>query len=532
MTYSFLNVLPLLLFVGSIVAPASVAAADSRPNILFCIMDDASYMHMSTYGCEWTDTPSFDRLANEGILFQNAYTPNAKCAPSRSSILTGRNSWQLEEAANHIVNFPAKFRTFPEVLRANGYQAGKTGKGWGPGLPGEIDGKPRVLIAKNYGSENLEKKPAKGMSIEDYAGNFEVFLEEVDSEEPWFFWYGSKEPHRRYEYGSGQKLGGKSIDDIKEVPGFWPDSEVIRNDMLDYGLEIEHADSHLGMMIESLEERGLLENTLIVMTSDNGMPFPRGKAQEYEYSNHMPLAMMWPKGIRNPGRTVTDMVSFVDFAPTFLDVAGIGFEDSGMQPSPGRSLMDIFESRKSGQVNPKRDYVVIGKERHDYSRPGNQGYPIRGIVGNDYLYLYNYKIDLWPAGNPELGYLDVDGSPTKTEILELFRSGKDRSYWELSFGKRKAHEEFFDLANDPECLNNLANDERLTEVKHKMKARLDATLAEQNDPRFLGNGDVFDKYGFSQGHAWNFYENYMAGKESKKRTGWVNDSDYEPEPLD
>jgi hypothetical protein len=153
-------------------------------------------------------------------------------------------------------------------------------------------------------------------------------------------------------------------------------------------------------------------------------------------------------------------------------------------------------------------------------------------VGNNYLYLYNYKIDLWPAGNPELGYLDVDGSPTKTEILELFRSGKDRSYWELSFGKRKAHEEFFDLANDPECLNNLADDERLTEVKRKMKARLDTTLAEQKDPRFLGNGDVFDKYGFSQGHAWNFYENYMAGKESKKRTGWVNDSDYEPKPLD
>ena len=181
MTYPCVNMLPLLLFVGSFVAPASVAAADSRPNILFCIMDDASYMHMSAYGCEWTDTPSFDRLANEGILFQNAYTPNAKCAPSRSSIITGRNSWQLEEAANHIVNFPAKFRTFPEVLRANGYQTGKTGKGWGPGLPGEIDGKPRVLIAKKYGSENLDKKPATGMSIEDYAGNFEVFLEEIDS---------------------------------------------------------------------------------------------------------------------------------------------------------------------------------------------------------------------------------------------------------------------------------------------------------------------------------------------------------------
>ncbi|MGY8694916.1 MAG: sulfatase family protein, partial [Verrucomicrobiia bacterium] len=428
------RVLPL--FFALVFLTALNAADKERPNILFCIMDDASYMHMSAYGCEWMNTPAFDRLAEEGILFQNAYTPNAKCAPSRSSILTGRNSWQLEEAANHVVKFPTKFKTFPEVLRESGYQAGKTGKGWGPGTAVNVDGSPRELIAKPYQSEQLVKRPANGMSGEDYAGNFDVFLKEVDADEPWFFWYGAKEPHRRYEYGSGQKLGGKSIDDIDEVPGFWPDNEVIRNDMLDYGLEIEHADRHLGRMIASLEERGLLENTLVVMTSDNGMPFPRGKAQEYEYSNHMPLAMMWPAGIRNPGRVVEDMVSFIDLAPTFLDVAGIRFSDSGMSDSPGRSLSDIFNSKKSGQVNPKRDYVMIGKERHDYSRPGNQGFPIRGIVGKDFLYLHNYKIDLWPAGNPELGYLDVDGSPTKTQILELYRSGTDASYWQLSFGKR------------------------------------------------------------------------------------------------
>jgi arylsulfatase A-like enzyme len=511
---------------------AAFAAEKERPNILFCIMDDASYIHMSAYGCEWMNTPAFDRLAAEGILFQNAYTPNAKCAPSRSSILTGRNSWQLEEAANHVVEFPTKFKTFPEALRENGYQAGKTGKGWGPGTAVTVDGEVRELIAKAYQSENLESRPTNGISGEDYAGNFEVFLEEINGSDPWFFWYGAKEPHRRYEYGTGQTLGGKSIDDIKEVPGFWPDNEIIRNDMLDYGLEIEHADSHLGKMIESLEKRDLMENTLIVMTSDNGMPFPRGKAQEYEYSNHMPLAMMWPAGIRNPGRVVKDMVSFIDLAPTFLDVAGIRFSDSGMSDSPGRSLSDIFSSKKGGQVNPKRDYVVIGKERHDYSRPGNQGFPIRGIVGKDFLYLRNYKIGLWPAGNPELGYLDVDGSPTKTQILELYRSGKDVSYWQLSFGKRTMEEEFFNIANDPECLNNLTNDERLSDLKRQMKTRMEATLKEQEDPRILGNGNVFDNYGFSQEHGWNFYERFMKGEFNPKKTGWVNPSDYEPAPID
>jgi len=520
------------LLLSALTCIALNADRDSRPNILFCIMDDASYMHMSAYGCEWMSTPAFDRLAEEGILFQNAYTPNAKCAPSRSSILTGRNSWQLEEAANHIVEFPVKFKTWPEVLRENGYQSGKTGKGWGPGTAVDAAGNRRELIAKAYGSEKLDPRPTKAMSSIDYASNFDVFLDEIKTDEPWFFWYGAQEPHRRYEYGTGQRLGGKSIDDIDEVPGFWPDNEIIRNDMLDYGLEIEHADNHLGRMIDSLESRGLLENTLIVMTSDNGMPFPRGKAQEYEYSNHMPLAMMWPEGIRNPGRVVEDMVSFIDFAPTFLDVASIRYSDSGMASSPGRSLTDIFNSKKDGQVNPKRDYILIGKERHDFSRPNNQGYPIRGIVGKGYLYLRNYKIDLWPAGNPELGYLDVDASPTKTQILEMFRSGQDASYWNLSFGKRDREVEFFNIANDPECLNNLVDDERLTETRRAMKSRLEAALKEQADPRFLGNGDVFDNYGYSKEHAWNFYERFMKGEFGPEMTGWVDPSDYEKEPID
>ena len=301
--------------------------------------------------------------------------------------------------------------------------------------------------------------------------------------------------------------------------------------MLDYALEIEHADTHLGRMIQSLEKRGQLENTLIMMTSDNGMPFPRCKAQEYEYSNHMPLAAMWPAGIKNPGRTVDDMVSFIDFAPTFMDVAGIPYEKSGMQSSPGRSLTDIFSSEKAGQVNPQRDYLVIGKERHDYSRPKNQGFPIRGIVGKGFLYLHNYAIDRWPTGNPELGYLDCDGSPTKTYILNMRREGKDDSFWQMSFGKRTVNEELYDIANDPGCLKNLAKNEKLGALKREMKTRMESHLKDQKDPRMFGNGDVFDNYGFSKPHAWNFYERFMKGEFTPKNTGWVDPSDYEKEPI-
>lgn len=515
-----LKITGLLIWLGIIF----VEVHGDRPNILFCIMDDASWAHMSSYGCEWVETPAFDRLASEGILFMNAYTPNAKCAPSRSSILTGRNSWQLEEAANHVVVFPAKFKTFPEVLREAGYMTGKTGKGWGPGDPGMLNGKPRELIGTSW-TKYKEPVIAKGISSENYAANFADFLDASKGKE-WFFWFGAREPHRRYEYGSGVK-NGKELSAIKQVPAFWPDTETVRNDMLDYGLEIEHADRHLGMMIEMLEDRGFLDNTLILMTSDNGMPFPRCKAQEYEYASHMPLAIMWPTGIQHPGRSVDDMVSFIDFAATFLELAKIPFEQSGMLPSPGRSLTDIFYSDKAGQVNPDRDVVLIGKERHDYSRPNNAGYPIRGIVGKGLLYLYNYELDRWPAGNPELGYLDCDGGATKTEILEQRRGGIEDSYWQLSFGKRLVHEEFFDISVDRYCLENLAEDEGYATLKSEMRERMLKMLREQNDPRVFGNGAVFESYGYSVDHGWNFYERFMQGDFTAEHTGWVNPSDYE-----
>ncbi len=506
------------------------AKKTTKPNILFCIMDDAS-PHMGAYGCKWVKTPAFDRLAKEGVLFTNAYTPNAKCAPSRASVLTGRNSWQLEEAANHVNNFPAKFKSFPEALRENGYATALTGKGWGPGNPGTKDGKPRRLIGDEF--NNIKMKPwAKGMSSDDYTANFNAFLDSHKEGQPWFFWFGAREPHRGYEYQSGTKYGKKKLSDIDSVPAFWPDNEIVRNDMLDYALEVEYVDSHLGRMLESLEKRGLLENTIIVMTSDHGMPFPRSKAQEYEYSNHVPMAIRWPKGIKNPGRTVKDMVSFIDFAPTFLELAGIPFGKSGMQSSPGKSLTDIFNSKKDGQVNPKRDILLIGKERHDYSRPKNQGYPIRGIVSDDYLYLYNYDISLWPAGNPEIGYLDIDGSPTKTEILRQFRSGENDFFWKLSMGKRDTNEEFFNIAKDAECMTNLASKPENSKLKQKMKTRMETMLKEQQDPRMFGKGDIFSSYGYSEEKAWNYYERFMKAEFTIKNTGWVNPGDEEKKPLD
>ena len=216
--------------------------------------DDISFPHMGAYGTTWVKTPGFDRVAENGILFNNAYTPNAKSSPSRACFLTGRNSWQLEEAGDHVPFFPPKFRTFMEVLEQKGYVTGYTAKGWAPGVANDSTGNPRQMTGRAFNSKTLDP-PSEGISNIDYAGNFSDFLDSRKDNKPFCFWYGSKEPHRSYEYGSGIKKGGKQLQDIKTVPGFWPDDPTVRNDMLDYAFEIEHFDNHLVRMLEILEKK-------------------------------------------------------------------------------------------------------------------------------------------------------------------------------------------------------------------------------------------------------------------------------------
>ena len=498
-----------------------------RPNILFAIADDWSYGHAGVYGCSWVATPHFDRVAKEGVLFHRAYTPNAKCAPSRAIILTGRYSWQLENAGNHMTFFPAKFGGFVERLAAAGYTAGFTGKGWGPGYANDASGTPREITGKRWHGKTA-RPPARAISNNDYAGNFSNFLAKAPGDKPWVFWYGTSEPHRGYEYGSGVRHG-KKLDDIKRVPAYWPDNEKIRNDILDYAVEVEHYDDQLGKILSMIEAAGQLDNTLVVCTSDHGMPFPRCKGQAYEYSNHIPLAMRWPAGIRGAGRTIKDYVNFTDLAPTFLEAAKIAQPGPIMQPISGRSLFDIFRSEKSGQVNPTRDHVLVGKERHDIGRPDNWGYPIRAIYKGDHLYIHNFEIDRWPAGDPITGYLNCDGSPTKTEILDLRRSATNRNFWDLCFGKRP-QEELFNVKKDPDCVINLARSPEQVTIMKRLKEQLFTSLKAQGDPRMNGNGAIFDNYPYSGKSTDNFYERMKAGE--KLKAGWVKPTDFEKEDLE
>jgi N-sulfoglucosamine sulfohydrolase len=427
-----------------------------------------------------------------------------------------------ERGSYHFCYFPAEFKTYAETLGENGYFVGSTGKTWAPGDPGKIDGKQRELTGEKFDREKLIP-PTSGISNNNYAANFEDFLNQRPHDKPFCFWFGSLEPHRAYEYNSGILKGGKHVNDVDDVPDFWPDNETVRTDMLDYAYELEHFDNHLVKMLAELEKRGLLENTIVVVTADNGMPFPRAKGQEYEYSNHLPLAVMWKAGMSTTGRIVDDYISFIDLAPTFLEAAGIDQEKSGMAPITGTSFINILKSNESGKVTSYRNSVLVGKERHDIGRPNDEGYPIRGIFKNDMLYLINFKTDRWPAGNPETGYLNVDASPTKTECIKARKIPEMVKYWQWSFGKRDS-EEFYDVKNDPYCLNNLAKNQSLTEIKQLLRNELLDRLKDQHDPRIIGNGDIFDQYLYS-GQERGFYEKWQSGK--FQVPGWINASDME-----
>lgn len=470
----------------------------SAPNILIAISDDQSFAHTSAAGYPGVKTPVFDRVAAEGILFRNGFAPSPGCSPSRAAFLTGRHTWQIEQAGTHMSSFPAKYVTYPDLLEAGGYTVGYTGKGWSPGNY-KISGRTRNPAGPVFNSRQLTP-PTKGISKNDYAGNFADFLATRKEGQPFCFWYGAIEPHLGYETGSGVKAG-KRLEDAN-VPGFLPDHPEVRSELLDYCLEIEWFDSQLGKMLKLLEAAGELENTLVIVTSDNGMPFPRAKATCYEYGIHVPLAIRW--GDKVPGgRVVDDLVGLVDLTATILEVSGV--EEPTEYPISGRSIMNILNSEKQGVVDPSRDRVWSARERHTSARFDNWTYPQRALRTPEYLYIRNFEPDRWPMGDPQIiksdgslgqenrAYFDIDFSVIRHSMLENQDDPEVAKILKLSVAKKPA-EELYDITQDPDCLNNLASDPAFLETKQKLSQQMMEYLKKTGDPRATGNGEIWDSY--------------------------------------
>jgi arylsulfatase A-like enzyme len=362
-------------------------------------------------------------------------------------------------------SLPEEHETYPNLLEDHGYYVGSYSKGFRPGK-----NRRRNEVGKEYES-------------------FEEFFEQRPSGRPFCFWYGSKDPHRPYQWQSGVR-DGCNPDDVV-VPPFLPDVPVVRTDFCDYYWEVQRFDREIGRQIELLREHGELDNTIIVITSDNGCPFPRAKCNMYDYGTHVPLAIQWNAGIPK-GLVLDDFVSLIDLAPTFLEVAGVQIPDA----VTGRSLTGIFETgRVTGDY---RNQVLFGKERHTPSQSDSMaGYPMRAIRTREFLYIRNFEPERWPAGAETSirgpAYSDIDASPTKSYILDNRDDKNVAVYFELACGKRPA-EELYDLSKDPNQLNNVANEQDYFHIKTGLRKQLMSRLRDSGDPRVSGDGNLFDNY--------------------------------------
>ena len=436
---------------------------DSRPNIVILIADDWSWPHASLLGSKAVKTPNFDRIASEGTLFENAFVSTPSCTPSRLSILTGQHHWRLQEGDSLGGSLRESFPVYTELLQQSGYQIGRFGKGvW----PSKHTFRNRDSFGERYRS-------------------FEDFLKDRKAGQPFCFWYGGQDPHRPYEKGIGQK-SGINLANIK-VPACLPDNTIVRNDLADYLAEVQHFDSEVGDVIRHLEAMNELDNTILVVTSDNGMPFPRCKATLYDMGTRVPLAIRWGAAQPNP-HVVTDFVSLCDLAPTLLNAGGT----SVPQQMTGKSLLPQIKSEQNGQIDRERTFALSGLEKHVYP------YPARSLRTANFLYISNWNPGEWESGvvagkNPEYDFsktpwptepgafsYNIDPSPTK-QYMRL-NSEQSKQWSDLAFA-RKPSEELYDLKRDPEQLTNLASSPEYTRTRELLRRKLTAELIRSNDPR-------------------------------------------------
>jgi arylsulfatase A-like enzyme len=248
--------------------------------------------------------------------------------------------------------------------------------------------------------------------------------------------------------------------------------------------------------IALLEKEGELDNTIVVMSGDHGMPFPRCKTNLYDWGVRVPLAVRWGAKVA-PGRTVTDFVSLTDLAPTFLAAADV----DAPERMTGRSLLPILQHSGKGRIDPGRDSVVFGRERHTPAqrKPSIEGFPMRAIRTDRWLLILNLAPDRWPAGVPRgathrIGsFADCDNGPTKSIITALKDDPRDGRFYDLCFAKRSAVE-LYDCRADPDQVSNLAADPDHADTIGRLRAKLVAYLKQTQDPRFTDQPAGFDEY--------------------------------------
>lgn len=512
---------------------SSVIAGENRPNIVFAFADDwgryaSAYAAIDPGGIsDLVSTPNFDRIAKSGVLFTNAFVNAPSCTPCRSSLLSGQYFWRTGRGAIlQGAHWDESIPTFPLLLQDDGYRIGFTNKVWSPGdnpdapFGGRDNRFARHGSRFNGFSQYVSKhtddvEAAKRQLLEEVRSNFRDFLSSGDVDSSFCYWWGPTNCHRKWVKGSGKDFWNLNPDDLKgKVPPFLPDVPEVRQDLADYLGEVQAFDAGLGVLLEEVEKRGELNNTVFVVSGDHGAPgFPNGKCNLYDFGTHVPLAICWPDQIP-PSRIVHDFVGLPDLAPTLLDAANVDVPEV----MTGKSLMKTLRSDQQGNVEPLRDSVITGRERHvAAARTDFLPYPQRAIRTKNFLYIRNFEPDRWPMGtgpgygtadapmpdfmalqeNTFAAFGDLDASPTKAWVITNCEHDEQRRrYFDIAVGRRPA-EELYDLRSDRHQMYNVAGEQRYQEAQDDLRDRLTQVLKETGDPRVTGDGRTFEEPPFA-----------------------------------
>lgn len=518
--------LPLCCLTGLWFAPVSApAAADTRPNIVLAFADD-----LGRYGSCYREpgrpspndvvsTPAMDSLAKEGTLFENAFVSVSSCSPSRAALISGRHFFRNGSHAQlHTpwdgprANDPWNaVKGFPLLLREGaGYHIGWSHKmhisedRMGGGSRNYERAGNRINSYSEVMSAAKDRAATKEAILAEVRRNFQQFLADRKDGQSFFYWFNPTNTHRTWVRGSGKKLWGIDPASLQgKLPPFLPDNETVREDVADYLGEVQAFDAAVGVLVDELRQRGELDQTVFVVSGDNGIPgFPRGKTGVHDFGARVPLVVRWPGQVRGNARVATP-VSLTDLAPTFLAAAGLPPEPG----TNGENLLPVL-SGKAGESS-LRGHALIGREVHFHrARAGNLPYPVRALRTSRFLYVHNFMPDRHPLGDPfaassadgpEQGklardtgtcYPDLDAGPTKRWLVKHRADPELATIWQLGFGLRPA-EELYDIDQDPHQIHNLAADPAQRETLGKMRETLMEILRSNQDPRL--DRDAFDR---------------------------------------
>lgn len=388
------------------------------PNIVVFIADDVSWNDLGCYGNTEVKTPNIDRIAAEGLRFNQAYLTASSCSPSRISIMTGRYPHNTGAPELHTQPRIA-LASIASQLKTQGYYTAQAGK-WHMG----------DLLREGY--DRIEDEFQK-----DKSGGEAKWLEvtqQREKDKPFFFWFAAYDAHRIWGEDN-QFIGTHNADSLTAKP-YWVNDKGTRMDMAGYYDEIARFDYYIGEIEKELEAQGVLDNTLIVIMADNGRPFTRAKTRGYDEGMKTPMVMKWPKGIKYKGATSEALLSVIDLAPTFASLAGAETPESFQ----GKDLSALFKDPSA----EFRSYAFAEHNWHDFEAHE------RMLYTPQFTYIRNFRPQFASPGPA-----DAINSPTYKALEEGLAAGTLTELQAAPLLAPQPREELYDRSKDPLQYTNL-----------------------------------------------------------------------------